>query len=379
MERVAIKHCNSYEEHRVQQAVDEAILALGGWEKYIRPGMQVALKVNLLKRNRPEDHVTTHPAVVKAVAKRVVERGAQAIIGDSPGGPYNKSMLEGIYRHSGMADVARETGAILNQDFSTVECANLEGEALKQLSQTSFISKADVVINLPKLKTHGMMQYTGAVKNLFGTIPGTAKVEYHYRMPDIPSFANMLIDICQYVKPALTIMDAIWGMEGDGPSAGTPREIGAVLAGENPYYLDFVAAGIITGLPLEFATVYFAGERGLGPKSMEEVSLVGDDYHSLFLPDFMVPEGGGTAQLRGILGHLGPLGKWLRPKPVFSADVCIACGICAKSCPADAIHMEDAPPPDVDLGACIRCFCCHELCPVKAVSIKRNPILRWLR
>jgi len=380
LDTVCVVKCGEYEQNAVQAAVDRSIAAIGGFGDVIGPGKTVALKVNLLKKNRPEDCVTTHPLVVAAVARRVRELGARAVIGDSPGGPFHKGALKEIYRISGMEEAARLSGAELNFDVSTVEVGNPQGVLAKQLTQTAFTHNADVVIDLPKLKTHGMTRYTGAVKNLFGTIPGTVKVEYHYRMPELERFSAMLVDVCQYVNPAFTIMDAVWGMEGDGPSAGDPRHIGAILASRSPYALDFAAAGLILSDPTAICTIRRAMERGIGPQRLGDINLVGDQYESFRISDYKVPESRGTDLLRrrapGFVGRAA--NRLLTPRPKLIPNRCVGCGVCFRSCPPKAITMEDHRPR-FDFTACIRCFCCHELCPEKAIEIKRSPLIRMLK
>jgi len=380
VDTVAIVTCDKYEQQLIEAAVDRAIRSIGGFHDVIRPGMTVALKVNLLKRNKPEDNVTTNPLVVAAVAKQVIALGAKAVIGDSPGGPFNKAVLKDLYKMTGMEQAAALSGAELNFNTDVVEVGNPSGLVANQLTQMAFTHQADVVIDLPKLKTHGMTRYTGAVKNLFGTIPGTVKVEYHYRMPELKEFSTMLVDVCEFVKPAFTIMDAVWGMEGDGPSAGDPRKIGLILASRSPYALDFAAAGIIMENPMEICTIQRAVERGIGPASFDEIELVGDDYASVRIPDFNVPHSQGVDILKGRAPKfLLPLAnRILTPRPKLMPKRCIGCGICMRSCPPKAITMVEKRPK-FDLDVCIRCFCCHELCPEKALMIKRSALIRMLK
>ena len=379
MDQVSIVRCESYEEDCIQAAVDRAMELIGGLAAFVQPGMRVALKVNLLKKNRPEDCVTTHPAVVAAVARRVRELGATPVIGDSPGGPYTEGALRAIYRTTGMEEAARASGAELNTDVGTESVPFEKGVAVRMLELTRFVTKADLVIDLCKCKTHGMTRYTGAVKNLFGAVPGLRKVEYHCNFPKLEKFSELLVDVCACVAPSLCLMDAVWGMEGDGPSAGKPRKFGAILCSQSPYALDVCAAGMMLENPFEICTVARATERGLGPSCWEEIQCLGDDYASFLQRDCMVPEGQDANVLKGKLPSAlsQSLSRRLRPKPVFDRKLCVGCQICKNSCPPGAITMQQSFPK-VDLHKCIRCFCCHELCPQKAVSIKRNALIRWL-
>ncbi|HEX3016213.1 MAG TPA: DUF362 domain-containing protein, partial [Desulfobacteria bacterium] len=313
-----------------------------------------------------------HPAVVEAVARQVKEAGGTPVIGDSPGGLYNVHVLKSIYQAAGLDKVAERAGAELNWDVGEVTIPNPNGKLVKSLTITSCCAKADVVISLAKLKTHSMMTMTGAVKILFGVIPGLKKVEYHQRMPKAEHFAELLIDIVEAVKPKLSVMDAVVGMEGDGPSAGTPRQIGAILASENPYALDVAAATIIGLEAKQVPTIKAAEGRGFAA-SLEQVEIVGEKPESLIISDFKVPKGFPINFLDGkvpvVLRNLAA--RSLRPRPLFKHDQCIGCADCVRSCPPEALYLNEDKRPVVDLDKCIRCFCCQELCPRKAVEVKR--------
>ncbi len=340
---------------------------------FVQPGQRVLLKVNLLMKKRPEEAVTTHPSVVEATVRLVQEAGGIPVIGDSPGGPYNKNALQSIYSRTGLLEVAERTGAELNQDFGQTVRSFPEGRVAKSLVITNCVTEADVIITLSKLKTHGMMTFTGAVKNLFGVIPGLLKAEYHLKMPKIMDFAGLLVDIAQYVKPALSIMDGIVGMEGNGPSAGQPRNIGALLLSIDPFALDVVAADLIGLKPGKVPTIRVAKERGL-IASLDEIDLKGDARSLWRIQDFIVPKTVSANFLdmvplpKSVRGFL--LNR-VRPRPVFSHDQCKGCSDCVNNCPPKALGMDDQKRPIVDLEACIRCFCCQELCPHQAVEIFR--------
>ena len=234
MDKVSIIKCDSYELNQVEKALENSLRLIGDLNHYIKPGMKVLIKCNLLMKKKPEECTTTHPAVVEALVKKLQAIGAVPIIGDSPGGLFTPRLLKGIYAATGMADVAQRTGAQLNYNTNAIEVSYPEGEIVKKLTVMEVLNEVDAVITVAKLKTHGMTLYTGAVKNLFGVIPGMTKAEYHLRMNKVEDFTQALVDICQYVKPVLSIMDGVIGMEGDGPSAGTPRKIGAILAATIP-------------------------------------------------------------------------------------------------------------------------------------------------
>ena len=283
----ALCRCEDYDEARVQQAVDEVFALCGGVESVVKPGQRVLVKVNLLMKRTPDRATTTHPAVAKAIVRAVERAGAQAILADSPGGPYTKGMLAGVYDACGMKAVAEETGCALNDDFSTTQRLYPQGKAAHQLDLIGVLDHVDAVITVGKLKTHGLTTMTGCVKNLFGTVPGTTKVEYHARYQDVGLFSEMLLDICECVKPCFAILDAVVGMEGEGPSGGRPRAIGALVGGRDPHAVDAVGAQLIGLAPQQVTTLEAAQRRGLLP----EYEIVGEALESMIVRDFDVPMG----------------------------------------------------------------------------------------
>ena len=377
--QVTLLKCDRYDYDLVGQTIRKAVDTLGGIQAFVKPGQRVLIKLNLLMKKKPEEAVTTHPAVVEAVVRLVQEVGGIPIIGDSPGGPYNARALKGVYAAAGIDAVAERTGAELNWDFGEVTLPCPAGNVAKSLTVTTCFANADVVISLSKLKTHGMTTMTGSVKVLFGVIPGLKKAEYHLKMPRIDDFANMLVDIVELVKPKLTIMDAIVGMEGDGPSAGTPRQIGVVLASKDSYALDVVAARIIGLKPEDVATIRAARNRGFVAR-LEELELQGDKLDEVTIRDYKVPKDFPANFLDGKVPDIVRdfVVNRLRPKPEFVHAKCVGCGVCIEACPPEALTLNEGKRPVVDLSKCIRCFCCQELCPKKAVEIERPWVGRQL-
>ena len=376
MTDVSIARCAAYD--GVEAALMEALAPFGGLD-WVRPGMQVAIKANLVSGGKPDSAVTTHPKLVSALCRLLIQRGAQVCVGDSPGGLYTAAYVGHIYAASGMTAV-EGTGARLNRDFSQRLASFPEGKVLHTFQYTAWLDGADAVIDVCKLKTHGMMGMSCAVKNLFGTIPGTLKPEYHFRYPDPRNFADMLVDLAGFVRPRLSICDAIVGMEGNGPTAGTPRNIGAVLAAENPHALDLACAHIIGLRAGDVPTLVAAQARGYIPAEAGALSIAG----TLFtVPGYkLVAQRCPLEFAHPIPGPLGALAgkamrRLMRARPALSARGCVGCGQCGRICPAHAIAMRRGLP-HIDRRLCICCFCCQEFCPKGAMKVHRTAVARVL-
>ena len=381
--QVFVASCPDYEQ--AEGAIRALVEQMGGMGRFVRPGERIVLKANLLRAAPPESAICTHPAVVEAVARLVKEAGGTPVICDSPGGALHKeAVLRSLYEKTGMAAAAAAAGAELSMDSSTRTVSLPEGKVLRQAEIITPVAEADGVIDLCKMKTHVLMSMTGAVKNLFGVIPGLSKVGYHATHPDHATFADVLLDLTGYVKPRLSLMDGILAMEGDGPgSSGTPRQAGLLLAAANPLALD-TAAGAIMNLPRQDNPVLLAAERrGLTPCRMEDVELIGGTVEELRMADYKFP----ASTKSNLMDFLGPLArpaerlckKALSQTPRIDGAKCVGCGICAKSCPGQAIAMT-APGKKARISqkACIHCYCCHELCPQKAVELHQSWLGRLL-
>ena len=385
MEETQVYAASCPDYSQAEGAIRALVEQMGGMGRFVRPGERIVLKANLLRAAPPESAICTHPAVVEAVAKLVKEAGGTPVICDSPGGALHKeAVLRSLYEKTGMAAAAAAAGAELALDPSTRTVSLPEGKVLRQAEIITPVAEADGVIDLCKMKTHVLMSMTGAVKNLFGVIPGLSKVGYHATHPDHETFADVLLDLTGYVKPRLSLMDGILAMEGDGPgSSGTPRQAGLLLAAANPLALD-TAAGAIMNLPRKDNPVLLAAERrGLTPCRMEDVELIGGTVEELRMADYKFP----ASTKSNLMDFLGPLArpaerlckKALSQTPRIDGAKCVGCGICAKSCPGQAIAMT-APGKKarISQNACIHCYCCHELCPQKAVELHQSWLGRLL-
>jgi uncharacterized protein (DUF362 family)/Pyruvate/2-oxoacid:ferredoxin oxidoreductase delta subunit len=378
--QVSVTRCNSYDHVEVSRSLAECLGRIGGLDKFVNPGDNVALKVNLLCSAEPSRAVTTHPSLVAAVAKMVRRIGARPLIVDSPGGVarYTESNLRELYEVTGMADAAEKGGAELNLDTSFISVSAPDGKLIKRFDVIKPVLEADCVINLPKFKTHEFTYLTAAVKNLFGVLPGKTKTGYHATLKNIENFSDMLIDLCSFVKPRLTIVDAIVGMEGDGPTSGHPREIGLLLAGPNPLAVDILLAEVVNVDPKAIPHIRSAVNRKLCSGSLDDVEILGETLESIRKLDFVMPKSmknGGKSLATGILYRLGsPLLKnMFSVKPQIIHDVCTGCGICEENCPESAIMISNAKAR-IDHKRCIRCYCCHELCPNNSVELRRTTL-----
>ncbi len=375
---VYLQHCDTYDRDVILKKVKEIFEAFGGIEKYASEGKNVVIKPNMVGKKKPEEAATTHPSIVYAVAKLCREHGANVTIAESGGGTYDLNSLRSSYRTCGMEEAAKDAGAELNFDVSESEVEYADAMYLKKIGILTPLAKADTVISISKLKTHGMMTYTGAVKNLFGAIPGLKKAEYHFKMSNYDDFANCLIDICNAVHPDLSIIDGIVGMEKDGPTAGDPKKMNVLISSEDPYEADLAAVKIIDCEPDRIPILRNAIARGICPDSVDKIEIKGAPISEFPSNGFIVKYNDDQKRIHFVGG---PAGEWfakaVRPRPVFLKDKCRSCGECAKCCPAKVITVEKGKTARVNLKGCIRCFCCQELCPFHAVEI-RKPLINRL-
>jgi uncharacterized protein (DUF362 family)/Pyruvate/2-oxoacid:ferredoxin oxidoreductase delta subunit len=363
---VSIVSCREYEPDAVRTALRECLAPLGGMEHFVRPGMKVLLKPNLLTAADWEQGVTTHPAIVRAVAELVQAAGGEVWIGDSPALPIKENPR--VWRKSGMDEVAEATGARL---------LLFESVVWKQLNGNDYfiakpVTEADLVIDLPKLKTHASTLYTGAVKNLFGTVPGKRKTEMHLRAPGMPDFSRRLADILELVHPGLVIMDGVLGMEGNGPgTSGTPHAYNLLAASADAVALDTVLSRAMGFRAGEVLHLVEAGKRNLGVDDLRSITVVGDrallDFGRLVLPTASV-----FSRIPSWLS--APVSNQVKLRPEIDVSKCIGCGKCSTACPASVITAGN--PPTFNLSFCIGCMCCVEVCPEGALAPHRSLIAK---
>ncbi len=312
---VALAKAATYDPAEILAAVRGCLDHLGGIRAWVKPGQRVLLKPNLLGGFPVERAVTTHPAVIRAVALLVREAGGEPWIGDSPG----MGALDKVASRCGLEPVLAETGARL-VDFSEAAEYPVPGHrVVPQLTLTRVLREVDVIISLPKLKTHGHLVMTGALKNQYGLIPGSLKSQWHFRLRQPEWMAALILDIDRVARPALAIMDAVVAMEGAGPSAGQPRPVGALLAGACLVSVDVVACQLIGLQPPQVPVLAAAASQQYGTTDPRKIEVLGGDWRSLRVPDFApVP-------------HLADVQRLVPPA-----------GFCAAVDPAPL----DGPPPD---------------------------------
>ena len=373
MTEVSIVRCAEYTQDECTRALTQVLEPLGGLE-WVQPGMKIVIKANLVSAMKPDKAATTHPALLAALTRLLIARGASVVIGDSPGGLYNAAFLNRVYAATGMHE-AEEAGAVLNHNFSQNTADFPEAHIAKHFTYTAYLDGADAIISFCKLKSHGMMSLSAATKNLFGVIPGTMKPEYHFRYPDPMDFAGMIVDLNSYFKPRLFLVDAVQTMEGNGPTAGTPRYMGALLAGTDCHRVDLVCAKLIGLDPMAVPTLRAAANFGLCPESADEVEVSGS-VGDFAISDFKRIERKRSLQFESILpGKAGKVfgkiaQKALRSSPRLHKSECVGCGLCANVCPAKAIEIVEKKA-SIDKSKCIRCFCCQEFCPKGAMKVHR--------
>lgn len=323
-------------------------------------GKSVLLKPNILGPFPPERHVNTAPAVVEAVVRRLRASGGEVTVADNPGAR-GYGAVEKSARVSGILEASLGSYANIATDVEIVE---LEGCGLSA-GVSRKVLEADVLVSLPKFKTHVLTSISGAIKNSFGFIVGAEKNRLHRDLPSPSDFSRMLVDVYKLRIPDLVIMDGVVGMQGNGPSGKSLYPVGKILASDNGVALDAVMAHMMGMKPDKNATLVRAQAEGLGETDLSRIDIIGEasPLKGFRKPTRMMPEAMSTPLLRAFYPDLD--------KPHFEVDpeACTACGACRDTCPAQAISIEDRLPR-YDYTKCIACFCCMELCSEQAIELR---------
>ena len=374
---VSITKCENYERSSVEVAVHKSLECLGGIGQYVKPNQTVLLKPNVLMGAHPDAAITTHPEVLRAVIKEVQSVGAIAVVGDSPGLENMRSAMDKCK----YTEIFEEL-SVKAVDFKASD-ANVKytGKLLHNFNIAKIALEADAIINLPKLKTHGLTTYTGCIKNMFGTICGKEKAQMHVRFQGIEAFSEMLAELYSNVKPVLNIMDGIIAMEGNGPSNGNPKVANVIISGADGVALDTIACKIIGVEINKVPPVMAAYNAGIGQGDILKIDIIGANIEEVTLDDFLVPKfkklGFKLLRADGAWGNF--LKSIATTRPTVNSK-CKKCGICVKSCPVEAIIIDDLKnKASIKHEACIRCFCCQELCPHDAINLKTPLIAKFFK
>ncbi len=388
MSKVCIAMCDDYERKRVEEAVSAALDELKA-ERLFRPGEKILLKPNILSGKAPEKAATTHPEVIRAVAVKLMGYGLELSYGDSPA-------VESLAKASAACGIRRvmEELSVPAADFEhsfTRECS--AGESVRSFQLVKAVADTDGIVNICKFKTHAFARYTGALKNLFGLIPGLLKAKDHVRFPDEIRFTDMLADLNRCAGARLHVTDAVVAMEGNGPANGDPRKLRMILASDDPVALDSVCVAIMDADPAAFPIIMTADRRGLGTSDLSRIriSLIGQPGSPESIRRADAPEllpGLAVRDFRrAVNGHRAirvlntPVGTFLKKlvvnRPAVIPENCTKCGFCVKVCPVEPkaiCFSEENQRIEYRYDRCIRCFCCQELCPHAAIRVVRAPL-----
>jgi uncharacterized protein (DUF362 family)/Pyruvate/2-oxoacid:ferredoxin oxidoreductase delta subunit len=345
-------------------------------QAFVKKGDRVLLKPNLLTGKPPEAAVTTHPEVVQAVTHEVMDAGGVVFLGDSPG----MGSLDGVLKKTAIMPVIHELGVEVVPFRTPVTVPVPQGGVHRSFQLAAEAMGFDLVINLPKFKTHGMMTLTLAVKNMFGLVVGAAKPGWHLQASDPVRFADMLLDIWRAQPPGLNIMDGIIAMEGNGPGSGDPLDLGILMASTSSIAMD-AAAGPVAGVATERNPVlYQAVKRGIEGAVPDQLLLLGEGIEEV-RKAFVLPGSASRMDLKLPPWLNKPMRKSLNSFPRLDPEPCTSCGQCTHICPVEAITLNEKPANGgiVDKDLCISCFCCQEMCPEGAIDIVPGRLLRMLR
>ncbi len=376
---VCVERVASYENAgELAAAVDEIFRPFGGVSHILGGRKRVLLKPNVLRAASPADAVTTHPEVVRAVARAFLDAGAEVMVGDAPGGDPGPALP--VFQKSGIEAVCTDLGIkLVNFQKEGVKEITLSGCVVPKVTVARPVVEADLVVNLPKLKTHELTQYTCALKNVYGYIPGFLKGKLHVKAPSAREMAKIFCALHEAVPTAFTLVDGILAMEGPGPSAGDPMQAGLMFGGTDPVAVDTAAVTAMGYQPEKMVVLQEAVRRGLGCGDPEQIELVGGTFDALPVPGFKLPH---TSWIMRVLPAvmvswittIFNVFFWARPHVIPSA--CRKCHLCVRSCPTGAMQAELGQVPHLaDARACISCLCCQEMCPAKAIEVRKSMLV----
>jgi uncharacterized protein (DUF362 family)/NAD-dependent dihydropyrimidine dehydrogenase PreA subunit len=367
--KVSIVKCKNYDPSLVQWAVKKAIELLGGITGYIKPQSKVLVKPNLLMAKEPEAGITTHPEVMRAVIKALKEINCRVFLGDGPSvwGNHAENIAE-TYEKSGMKKIAQE------EDIELVKFDKRRWRGKFPL--TTWLDDCDHLVSVPKFKTHDFTILTGAIKNLYGLVSGTYKTEIHKKYFDNLDFANILADIYEQAKPALTIVDGIVAMEGDGPAtSGKLRNLGLVIAGPEAVALDSVLALIMGLEPFDILSTKVAAQRQLGVADINSIQICGERLEDVIVGEFKLPSTSLKSKIPRPIIEIAK--KLIHFYPKINYNNCTLCAACVGACPGKVMSIK-SKRLTIDYSGCISCFCCQEACPYSAIKVKKSIVAKMV-
>ncbi len=368
---VYISRCASYEPADIYEAVG-FILGASGFDDDIRDADTVLLKPNMMSAREPARGVTTHPDIVRAVALYCMDRGCTVRIGDSPAGALKG--VKRVWENTGIGALAEELGIeLINFESYGKVAREVNRDDLKQFYVSRAVDEADIVISLPKLKTHSLTMMSGAVKNMFGVIPGLAKAEMHRLAMHPDDFGVLLVDLFESYAPDFSLVDAVVGMEGDGPASGSLFDFGFLAGGRNAAQVDLILASALGLEPDDVKTVSETIKRGIIDDEAD-LALYKIDEDAVFGREVQPPTMQWLRRVPRLV--LNIIGQSVVLRPESDRDKCTGCKRCFESCPMDAITMPE-DKAYIDKKKCIQCLCCHELCDYEAVPLKGSPLVEF--
>ena len=348
------------------------LLALiGGMEAFVKPGQSVLVKPNLLSDCTPDEAVTTHPEVVRAVVRAVKQAGAKPWVADSPS---NAVHLQRVWEKTGMEAICRaEDVPLVNLEKGGSEEFETRGIRFRIAKA---VLQADAIVSLPKVKTHVLTGLTAGVKNMYGAVPGFQKTSLHKDYPRRDDFADLLVAVYSRAKPVLSIADGVVGMEGNGPSGGTPVALHFLAASDDAVALDVVVARLL-GLEFDGVSCLAAARRGdAGQTDESRIAIVGERLEGLAPDEFRLPWTVPAQRIPPWIARMLISMLWHRPS--FSGQ-CVFCGQCVRACPVGALAQQAGERPVLAPRKCIACCCCHEVCPARAIEMRPSPLFRLIR
>jgi uncharacterized protein (DUF362 family)/Pyruvate/2-oxoacid:ferredoxin oxidoreductase delta subunit len=373
--RVSITRADGYDFIKIYEAVDKCLQLIGGLDGIIKRGDTVFVKINHLSPASPAERgIVTHPVFLQAILELLKKSGVNITVGDD----IDSDARDG-FSVSGIRQICQAAGVKLinlrEAGFKETKC---NGVLLDKAYLSRVALDADVIVNLPRLKTHSFAVFTGGIKNMFGTIPTGHRRKFHYEFRRNEDFSQMLTDVFSVIKPNLTVMDGIMAMEGEGPASGSLRKLGIVLASQDTVALDTIASRIIGLEPFDVLTTKYAYEKGLGIGDPQHIEVIGETIENVATSDFKLPLGKSGVLVNKVPSLLsGFLLNQTTVKPVVMERLCTGCSECERICPAAAISVA-GEKATISQNICISCMCCHEVCRFNAIMPRRPVVGRFI-